>query len=193
MVELRKEVEIVAEKRMNRLVKPGPVREAVMVPWRLDGTDRPPNVEVMAEVDAALGTMLGAVTPAEGYKRPVSRQSIGAATGVGSWAGVGVVQHQVHNVEGAGAEGEGEGAGASDHTELEGDWERHFGWGMTARGRRQVLEDGQENAPGGAQGDVPAEAQEGAPGEAQEDQTGELGETRVQRRRTRRDLSLIHI
>ena len=40
-----------------------------MVPWRLDGAGRPPNVEVMAEVGAALGTVLGAATPAEESRR----------------------------------------------------------------------------------------------------------------------------
>ena len=43
-----------------------------MVPWRLDNAGRPPNVVV--EVEAALGTVLGAETPAEGFRRPVSRQ-----------------------------------------------------------------------------------------------------------------------
>ena len=113
----------------------------------------------------------------------MSRQSTGATTDVGSWAGVGVVQHQVHNVEGAGAEGEGEGAGALDHTELGEEWERQAGWGKAARRRRQVLEDDQEDAPGEAQEDAPAEAQEGAPGEAQEEQIGGSGGTRVQRER----------
>ena len=35
---------------------------------------------VMAEVEAALGTVLGAATPAEGFRRLVSRQSTGAVT-----------------------------------------------------------------------------------------------------------------
>ena len=93
-----------------------------MAPWRLDKAGRPPNVEVMAEVDAALGTMLGAEAPAEGYRRLVSRPRTGAATDVGSWAGAGVVQHQVHNVEGAGDEGDGESAGALGCTMLEEEW-----------------------------------------------------------------------
>jgi hypothetical protein len=42
-------VEEAVEKKVSRLVKPGPVREAVMAPWRLDKAGRPPNVEVMAE------------------------------------------------------------------------------------------------------------------------------------------------
>ena len=93
-------------------MKPGPVREAIMVPWRLDKAGRPPNVGVMAEVEAALGTVLGAATPTEGFKRLLTRQGTGAATAGGSWAGVGTVQHQVHMVEGAGAEGEEEEAKA---------------------------------------------------------------------------------
>ena len=45
---------------MSRLVRPGLVREAIMVPWKLGKTGRPPNVGLMAEVEAALGTVLGA-------------------------------------------------------------------------------------------------------------------------------------
>jgi hypothetical protein len=93
VVKLREEVEAAVEKKVSRLVKPGPVRETIMVPWRLDRAGRPPNVGVMAEVEAALGTVLGAATPAEGSRKLVSRQSTGAATAGGSWAGVGVVQH----------------------------------------------------------------------------------------------------
>ena len=44
----------------------------------MDEAGRPPNVGVMAEVGAALGTVLGAATPAEGFRRLVSRQSTGA-------------------------------------------------------------------------------------------------------------------
>ena len=40
VVKLRKEVEAAVEKKVGRLVKPGPMREAIMVPWRLDGTCR---------------------------------------------------------------------------------------------------------------------------------------------------------
>ena len=68
VVEMRKEVEAAVEKKVSRLVKPGPVREAIMVPWRLDEAGGPPNVGVMAEVEATLGTVLGAATPAEGFK-----------------------------------------------------------------------------------------------------------------------------
>ena len=49
---------------------------------------------VMAEAEAALGTVLSAATAGD------------------SWAGVGTVQHQVHMVEGAGAEREEEEAKA---------------------------------------------------------------------------------
>ena len=53
-------MEAAVEKKVSRLVKPGPVREAIMVPWRLDDAGRPPNVGVMAEVEleAALGTLI---------------------------------------------------------------------------------------------------------------------------------------
>ena len=108
VVDFREEVEAAVEKKVSRLVKPGPVREAIMVPWRLDKAGGPPNVGVMAEAEAALDTVLGDATPTEGFRRLVSRQSTGAETIGGSWAGVGVVQHQAHNVEGAGAESGGE-------------------------------------------------------------------------------------
>ena len=101
VVKLRREMEAAVEKKVSRLVKLGPVREAIMVQWRLDEAGRPPNVGMM---EAALGTLLGAATPAEGFRRLVSSQSTGAVTARGSRAGVGVVQHQVYNVEGAGAE-----------------------------------------------------------------------------------------
>ena len=68
VVKLRKGVEAAVEKKVSRLVKPGPVREAIMAPWRLVEAGRPPNAGVMAEVEAALGTVLGAATPAEGFK-----------------------------------------------------------------------------------------------------------------------------
>ena len=41
-------------------MKPGPVKEAIMVPWRLDSEGRPPNIEVVIEAEAAIGTVLGA-------------------------------------------------------------------------------------------------------------------------------------
>ena len=54
-------------------MKPGPVRESIMVPRRLDKADRPSDVGVTTEVEAALGTVLGAATPAEGFRRLISR------------------------------------------------------------------------------------------------------------------------
>ena len=75
VVKLGREVEAAVGEEVGRLVEPGPVREAIMLPWRLDDAGRPPNVGVMAEVEAALGTVLGAATPTEGSRRLVSRQS----------------------------------------------------------------------------------------------------------------------
>ena len=72
-MKLRKEVEVAVEKKASRLVKPGPMREAIVVPLRLGGAGRPPNVVVVAEVEAALGTVLDAATPTEGFRRLVSR------------------------------------------------------------------------------------------------------------------------
>ena len=83
-----------------------------------------------------------------------------------------MVQHQVHNVEGAGADLEEEEAGAPDaDTEKDEEWEQQAGWGTgtvgqsgqsDGRGRRQVLEDGQEDAP-----EVARVEQAGVSGKAQ--------------------------
>ena len=128
MVELREAVGAAVGEKASRLAKPGPVREAIMVSWGLDKTDRPPNVGVMVGVEAALGTVLGAATPAKGFRRLVSRQSTGAETTGGSWAGVDVVQHQVHNVEGAGAEvGEEEAEAPGPGIEQEEEWGQQAG------------------------------------------------------------------
>jgi len=37
-VKLREEVKAAVEKKVSRLVEPGPMREVIMVPWRLDET-----------------------------------------------------------------------------------------------------------------------------------------------------------
>jgi hypothetical protein len=108
-----------------------------MVPWRLDKADRPPNVGVMAEVEAVLGIVLGAEVPVEGYRKLLTRQSTAAETGGGSWAGAGVVRHQVHIPEGAGAEAGGAEAVAPGLGEQEEGWDQQVGWSKTARGRRQ--------------------------------------------------------
>ena len=84
MVGLGKEVEGAVEKKVSRLIKPGPVSEATMAPWGLGSAGRPPNVEVMAEVGAALGTVLGAETSADGFRRLVSRQRAGTMIAGGS-------------------------------------------------------------------------------------------------------------
>ena len=98
-------------------------------------------------MEAALGTPLEAATPAEGFRRLVSRQSTDAETTGGSWAGVGEVQHQVHNVEGAGAELGGEEVEPPSSDTEEEEWEQQTGWGRAARGRKQVLDEGREVAP----------------------------------------------
>ena len=77
MVEVRKEVEAVVERKVGRLVEPGPVKEAIMVPWRLDSEGRPPEIGVVVEMEAAIGTVLGVATPAEGYRRLVCKQETG--------------------------------------------------------------------------------------------------------------------
>jgi hypothetical protein len=68
-------------------VKPGPVKESIMVPWRLDSEGRPPDIGVVAEVEAAIGTILGAATPAEGYRRLVRNQEAGSLIAGGSRTG----------------------------------------------------------------------------------------------------------
>ena len=60
VVEVRKEVEAAV------VMKPGPIKEAIMVPWRLENEGRPPDIGVVVEVEAAIGTVLGVATPAEG-------------------------------------------------------------------------------------------------------------------------------
>ena len=105
VVKLREEVGAAVEKKVSRLVKPGPARGAIMVPWRLDKADRPPYVKVVAEVEAALGTVLGAETPAEGFRKLVSRQSTGDGGQPGgcTWGGKGSASWRVRG--GASTEG----------------------------------------------------------------------------------------
>ena len=75
--------------------------------------------------------------------------------------GVGVVQHQVHNVGGARAEVEGEETGAPDAgTEKDEELWQQAGWGRAAKGRGQP---------------VPESGQEGAPEELRVEQAGEPG------------------
>ena len=125
VVELSKEVEKAVEKTVSRLVKPGPVREAIMVPPRLDSSGRPPNVEVVEEVEAALGVTIGAETPVEGYRRLVSRQDTGGQ----------VHQGQVHNVEAAGGSMQGEGVEAEE-SGAEGEGSEEECWVDQSRWRR---------------------------------------------------------
>ena len=68
VVKLREEVEAVVWEEVGRLVKPGLVRGAMMVPWGLGEAGRPPNVEAMTEVEAALGTVLSAAIPGRGVQ-----------------------------------------------------------------------------------------------------------------------------
>ena len=57
-----------------------------MVPSRLDSARKLPNAVVVVEVEAALGTVLVAGAPAEGFKRLVSRQKGGSTIAGGrSW------------------------------------------------------------------------------------------------------------
>ena len=76
----------------------------------------------------------------------MSRQSTGAESAGGRWACVGVVQHQVHNAEGAEI-GEEEAEAPGSVMEQEEEWGQQAGWGRAARGRKQVPDEGQEVAP----------------------------------------------
>jgi hypothetical protein len=99
LVDVRREVEAAVERKVSRLVKPGPVKEATMVPWRLDSGGRPPDIGVVVEAEAAIGTILGAATPAEGYRRRVSKKEAGSLIAGGSRSGTTGVHHQVHRPE----------------------------------------------------------------------------------------------
>ena len=61
--------------------------------------DKPPNIEVVVEVEAAIGTVLGAATSAGGYRRLVGKQGAGWLIAGGNRAGTTGVHHQVHPVE----------------------------------------------------------------------------------------------
>ena len=58
------------------MVKSGQVEEAIMVPWGLGSSGRLPNIKVVVEVEAAIGTVLAA-TPTKGYRRLVTKQKAG--------------------------------------------------------------------------------------------------------------------
>ena len=47
VVEVRRGVRATMERGMDRLVEPGPMEEANMVPWRLGSSGRPPNIGVV--------------------------------------------------------------------------------------------------------------------------------------------------
>ena len=75
-------------------------------PWRLDSSGKPPNIEVVVEVEAALGMVLGAAIlwPAEGFRGAaavVDKQEAGGLIGEGSRTSTVGIYHQVHLVEAA--------------------------------------------------------------------------------------------
>ena len=70
-----------------------------MVPWRLGGGGRPPDIGVVVEVEAAIGTVLGAATPAEGYRRLVDKQETVRIIAGCNRSGTTRVHHQVHQPE----------------------------------------------------------------------------------------------
>ena len=144
VVEVRKEVEAAVERKVSRLVKPGPVKESIMVPWRLDSEGRPPDIGVVVEVEAAIGTVLGAATPAEGYRRLVSKQEAGSLIAGGSRLGTTGVHHQVHQPEEVADEG----------------WEKQSSWKGSRRKRVLLEQDDDE------------EELEAAPSEAEEAEEG---------------------
>ena len=74
-------------------------------------------------MEAAIGTVLGAATPAEGYRRLVSKQEAGSLVAGGSRLGTVGVHHQVHQPEEVADEG----------------WQRQKNWRGSSR-RRVLLE-----------------------------------------------------
>ena len=117
VVDIRREMEAAAERKASRLVKPGPIKESIMVPWRLDSEGRPLDIGVVVQVEPAIGTVLGAATSAEGYRKLVSLIAGGSRS---STTGV---QHQVHQPEEAASE----------------EWGKQSGW-KGSRRRRVLLE-----------------------------------------------------
>ena len=59
VVEVMKEVEAAVESKVSRQMKPGPLKESIMVPRRLDSEGRPSDIGVVVKVEAAIGTVLG--------------------------------------------------------------------------------------------------------------------------------------
>ena len=105
VAEVMKEMEAAIERKVGRLVEPGPIKEAIMVPWRLDNEGRPPDIGVVVEVEAAIGTVLGATTSVEGYRRLVGKHETGRLIAGDSRSGTTGVHHQVHQPEEVGTEG----------------------------------------------------------------------------------------
>ena len=73
VVAVRRRIEEMVEKEVSRLVRPGPVREAILVPWRLDSEGRPPDVGQLEEVEAIIGVVSGTGAPAADYRKLVER------------------------------------------------------------------------------------------------------------------------
>ena len=91
---------------------------------------------------------MGAATPAKGFRRLLTRQGTGVVRAGGSWAGAGMVQHQVHAIWRKLGLGQRRGElqlPCSVGTEKGEEWVQQAGWGGAARGRRQMLVDGQED------------------------------------------------
>ena len=154
VVEVRKEAEAAIERKVGRLMKPGPVKEAIMMPWRLDSQGRPPDIGVVVEVKAAIGNVLGAATPAEGYRRLVGKQEAGRLIAGGSRAGTTGVHHQVHQLEEAAIE----------------EWEKQSSWKGSRRKRVLLEQDDDEEEMEAA----PPETEPEADGGPAVSTTGEL-------------------
>ena len=49
-------MQVGALKQVSRLVGPGPIRDAIVAPWRLDKDGLPPDISKVEELEAILGT-----------------------------------------------------------------------------------------------------------------------------------------
>ena len=72
VVEVRKQVQLAVGKCVERRIKPGAVREAVLVPWALLGEGRLPD---LGRVEEVLHQMTDAKEPAEAGGREWERQA----------------------------------------------------------------------------------------------------------------------
>ena len=91
------------------------------------------------------GTVLGAITPAQGYRRLIGKQETGSLIANGSRSGTSGVHHQVHQPEEAATE----------------EWEKQSGWRGSRRKRVLLEQDDDEEGLEAAPAEAEAEADDG--------------------------------